>query len=127
MLLLAMLLAAENIHWIGDYERARREAIEADKKLLLLITRPRCEACRKMLVTTLQSPRCVEAVNRSFVAVIVDFEGDASYPIELFYTQEFPAFFFIDPKEETLLSSPLSGYHDCAQLRRLLQAASQSR
>ena len=80
-----------------------------------------------MLATTLQTPGCVAAVNQGFVAVIVNFEAPNSYPVELFYTQDFPALFFIDPKDESLVSSPLNGYRNCAELQRLVQEASQSR
>jgi hypothetical protein len=42
-----------------------------------------------------------------FICILSIFEGKNSYPIELFYTVEFPALFFVSYKDEKYLIKPL--------------------
>jgi len=51
----------------------------------------------------------IKFVNQKFVSVIVTYEGRESYPIELFYSTNFPTLFFVNSQTETFLVKPLYG------------------
>ena len=51
----------------------------------------------------------MDVINNTMVPVIVTYEGALSYPIEMYYTTEFPALFFVDSRRETFLREPLYG------------------
>lgn len=54
----------------------------------------------------------VEYLNKNFINVLITIEHKTSYPIELFYTTEFPSIFFVSYKEESLLTHPIYGMKD---------------
>ena len=97
--LVVFTLHAEHVRWQADYEAARAEALKEQKELLVLLITPECSACMKMLRTTFMDQNYVAYINRHYVAVLVNKDQKQSYPIELLYTQEYPALFFLDTQE----------------------------
>jgi hypothetical protein len=51
----------------------------------------------------------VDMINKNMVSVIVTYEGDLSYPIEMYYTTTFPTLFFVNSQKELFLREPLYG------------------
>ena len=108
-LLLAALPAAARVHFRGDYDRAHREALEAGKYLLVLLTRPHDPATAETLAV-LNRPAVSEWIGKHCVAVIV-VTGQQNYPIELLYTTSLPALFLLDGREIPL-AGPVGGRLD---------------
>lgn len=63
-----------------------------------------------MLKTTFYNQDYIEKINNTYICVIATYENKMSYPIELFYTLDFPAVFFINSKDESFLSNPIFGF-----------------
>ena len=49
----------------------------------------------------------IEYINKNFVSVLITIEHKTSYPIELFYTTNFPSIFFASYKDESFLTHPI--------------------
>ena len=99
---------ADNLHWLGDYNRALQKA-ELNHKPLLLLVLNKGRNSTRILKTCFAKETVAEAVNSKTVPVMVLFEGQNSYPIEMFYTTVFPTLFIINSKDERLISNPLYG------------------
>ncbi len=109
----------EFVHWRGDYEAARREAVEEGKRLLLLLT-DTPDNGRKLLAAIGKDPELIRKITNGYVAVIVIADVRANYPIELYYTTRFPVIFLVDAKGEIPLTDPCVGKESLACLRREL-------
>jgi len=111
--------AGEFVHWRGDYEAARREAVEEGKRLLLLLA-DTPDNGRKLLAAIGKDPELIRRITNGYVAVIVIADARANYPIELYYTTRFPTIFLVDAKGEIPLNAPCVGKESLACLRREL-------
>ncbi len=96
LLLLCIGLDASYIRWYSDYERAHKVALKEDKNLLiLLVNKPSSELIKKSFI----NQAYIDEINREFIAVYVVKAQKSSYPLELLYTMEYPALFFLDEYE----------------------------
>lgn len=105
-----MPLSADHIRWYGDYEKALLIAKEQNKPLMLFLRKEKCQECKKMIEITLSNQDYIKYLNKNFIGVIATYEEENSYPIEMFYTLDFPALFFVSSKDESFLCDPLFGY-----------------
>ncbi|MCK5110096.1 MAG: thioredoxin family protein [Arcobacteraceae bacterium] len=103
-------LSASAIRWHGDYEKALIMAKKQNKPMMLILRKKNCEDCQKMFEITFRNQQYIKQLNENFVAVIATYEDENSYPIELFYTLDFPALFFVSQKDESFLIDPVFGY-----------------
>ncbi len=101
------LYLAASFSWRGDYEEARREAIDAHKILLVFVTDSHDRKSADILGRVFTNRPYLEALSRRAVGVIVYRDGRRTYPIEMYYTTVFPTLFFVDPARELFVSSPL--------------------
>ena len=53
---------------------------------------------------------CIEYINKNFISVLITVEHKTSYPIELFYTTNFPSIFFASHKDESFLTHPIYNF-----------------
>jgi len=106
LLLLIGVSFAENIHWLGDYNKALAKAKLEKKPLLLLVVSKESNSTR-VLKTQFAKESVIKIVNSKTIPVITLYEGKNSYPIEMFYTTVFPTLFLVDSKDERLISKPL--------------------
>ena len=90
---------AEHVRWQGNFEQAREEAVKEKKELMVLLITPECYTCTKMLRITFMNQKYIAYINRHYVSVLVQKNQKESYPIELLYTLEYPALFFLDTQE----------------------------
>lgn len=105
---LALPLAAEHVHWLGDYKKAHQKALREEKMLLVLIAEPNSPKTAFLLKTVFMDRSYIAQINKTAVAVIVYSGSQSSYPVEMYYTTDFPTLFFVNPKQELFLSPPLS-------------------
>ncbi len=99
---------AAHIHWMGNYDKALQRAHQEHKPLLVLVT-DKGKASQHTIATQLMHQPYIEAMNKHFVAVIVTYEGEENYPIEMYYTTVFPTLFLVDSSRELFLRKPLYG------------------
>lgn len=107
LLLLCVIGFSENISWRGNYDEALMEAKKEKKELLLLIVKKDCAKCKSVFIDIFNEKEIQDRVNKKYISVVVFFENKNSYPIELFYTQQFPALFFVSREDESFLQTPL--------------------
>lgn len=113
-------LFSDNIQWQSDFDKALFKAKEEKKEIILLVLKKECVECKKVFVEVFNDKEVQEEVNKKYIAVIVFFEHENSYPVELFYTQAFPTLFFVSSKDESYLKVPLRGYFTKDELMKSL-------
>lgn len=117
LLLATVLLFGDHIAFRGEFDKALFEAKKEQKDLFFVLLKG---DAKELFVDLLSDSDVVEAVNRRFIGVVAHFESAHSYPIEMFYTQSFPAIFLISHKDESLLAKPLSGAISKSELLRAI-------
>ena len=103
------LMFAEHIKWQNDFEKTLMEAKKEEKNILLLVLKKDCKDCKNVFTDIFMDEEVTKIVNDKYMPVVVFFEAKDSYPVELFYTQQFPALFFVSRKDELFLNTPLFG------------------
>lgn len=116
LLLFTQGIVAEHIRWQSNYEASLQIAKKRNKDILLLILKKD----DKKSISSLIDSSLATKINKKFIPVVVFFENQNSYPIELFYTQTFPAIFFVSKEDETYLKNPLFGTIDVNDLQNEL-------
>lgn len=107
LIIVGIVAFAEHIRWQGNYDEALMEAKKEKKELLLLIVKKDCVKCKSVFIDIFNEKEIQDRVNKKYISVVVFFEDKNSYPIELFYTQQFPALFFVSKEDESFLQTPL--------------------
>ena len=96
LLLFVLSLNGSYIKWQSDYEKAHRVALKENKNLLILLVDKQSS---ELIKRSFMNQAYVKEINREFIAVYVMKNQKSSYPIELLYTLEYPALFFLDKYE----------------------------
>jgi len=104
---LTLSINADHIHWMGNYDKALQKAQKEHKPLMVLLVKKECPSCNDVIKETFMGQEYVKHLNQNFVSVIVTYEGRESYPIEMFYSTNFPTLFFVSSQTETFLAKPL--------------------
>ncbi len=107
--LLPLLVSANFVNWLGNYDAAHQKALKVHKPLLVLVIKKSDPLSSQIIKNTFMDQDYVDAINSKMVPVIVTYEGALSYPIEMYYTTVFPTLFFVDSGRETFLREPLYG------------------
>jgi thioredoxin-related protein len=106
---MAAALFSDHIRWQNDFDEALFQAKKEKKEIILLVLKKECTECKKVFVEVFNDKEVQEEVNKKYIAIVVFFEHENSYPVELFYTQSFPTLFFVSSDDESYLHKPLSG------------------
>ena len=107
--LLPLLLQANFVNWLGNYDTAHQKALQEEKPLLVLLVKKNAPLSSSIIQNTLMNHSYVEQINQKMIPVIVTYEGTLSYPIEMYYTTVFPTLFFVDSSREIFLTETLYG------------------
>jgi len=105
---LPLALLADHLHWMGSYDKALQHSLTEHKPLLVLVA-DSSQVSRSIIQKQLMNRPYIAAMNKHFVAVIVNYEGKNSYPIEMYYTTVLPTLFFVDSSRELFLTKALYG------------------
>lgn len=103
-------ISSRSIKWYGNYEKALLLAKKQNKPIMLFIRKDQCADCQKMFTTTFLNQDYIKMINEKYISIIATYEGKNDYPIEIFYTLNFPATFFIKSKDQSFIIDPLIGY-----------------
>ena len=106
---LTLSLSASHIHWLGNYDSALTLAKKEQKNLLVYLVKEGLPACQQTIKESLMNQPYIQTLNDTFISVIVTYEGRVNYPVELYYSQTFPALFFVESQHEHFLTAPLLG------------------
>ena len=115
LLLFGVSLSADHVRWQSDYEAAREEAVRTEKSLIVFLMPKECESCQEILRETFNNQPYIKTINQNYIAVLITKDQKRSYPIELLYTLEYPALFFLSA-DEVFERDTLSGNIVPAQL-----------
>ena len=107
--LLPLLLSANFVNWLGNYDLAHQKALKENKPLLVLVVKKNDPLSSKIIKNSFMNKNYVDVINNIMLPVIVTYEESLSYPIEMYYTTVFPALFFVDSSKEISLREPLYG------------------
>ena len=109
LILFVSVALGEHIAWRSDFDKVLTKAKKEKKDILLLILKKDCKRCKSIFVEVFNEKEVQERVNEKYLPVIAYFEDKNSYPVELFYTGQFPSLFFVSYKDESFLNAPLLG------------------
>ena len=107
--LLPLLLSANFVKWMGNYDDAHQKALKENKPLLVLVVKKNDPLSSTVIKNTFMDTSYVDTINMKMIPVIVMYEGTLSYPIEMYYTTTFPTLFFVDSSNEVIFKKPLYG------------------
>jgi len=107
-ILFSPFLFSQSLSWYGDYDKAHQEALRTHKPLLVLIVKRDDVKTNYILQHVFANQPYIETLNRYIISAMVMYEGKASYPIEMYYTTEFPTLFLVN-EEELFLCKPIYG------------------
>ncbi len=112
--------AAPVIDWDQDVRVAWRQAVDADKPLLVFVTMDNCLYCERMKRSTLADRRVVQDLRSQFVPVSVNLK-DVPDLVELLEIKSFPTTVVIHTNGDVVES--ITGYKSAQQLRERLQTS----
>lgn len=98
LLLNFSLLAAQELGYFTDYDKALQAALKADKPLMLVQTTDSCPWCKRLESRTLSHPQVKAAVSKGAIPLLLN-RDKSRYP-EKFYTSRVPTIFFVKPKSQ---------------------------
>jgi len=110
LLVVLNILNASSIKWYGNYEKALLIAKKENKNIMLILRKKYCIDCQKMFEVTFLNQNYIKKLNDNYIAVVATYEDKNSYPIELFYTLDFPSLFFVNSKDESFITEPIFGF-----------------
>jgi len=87
------------LHIEHDFTQAHKKAIAQQRILVVFLTKKGCRLCNKALMELLAHKKVKNILERRAVFVIVISGQKRSYPIEMLYTKNYPALFFLDRQE----------------------------
>ncbi|SFZ99020.1 hypothetical protein MNB_SV-5-934 [hydrothermal vent metagenome] len=107
--ILPIVIFANHVHWLGNYDVAHQVALEEQKPLLVLVVKKNKHFSNTVIKNTFMNQKYIDKINSEIIAVIVTYEGLLSYPIEMYYTTVFPTLFLVDSQKELFLHEPIYG------------------
>ena len=96
-----------NISWYSSYDKALEIAKKEKKNMMLFIASSKDKNSNEILRKHFQNQDYINYLNTNFISVLITVEHKTSYPIELFYTTNFPSIFFASYKDESFLTHPI--------------------
>ncbi|MBN9523404.1 thioredoxin family protein [bacterium] len=110
--------SAQEVRWRADYAAARKEAVAANKPLLLDFAAEWCGPCKKMEATTFRNAGVVTAVSGSVIPVRVDADKD-TWLVKAAGIQAFPTLILLSPEGKVLARR--EGFADVPTMTAFLQ------
>src|SRR5262245_43267412 len=110
----------QEVEWLTDYNRARQEATETNRQLLLDFGTEACFDCKKLDATTFRDPAVVSLLNKSFVPLKIDAEKNAALA-DVLRVERFPTLVLAAPDGKILATQ--EGYVEAARCNELLRRA----
>ncbi len=113
-------ILAQEVEWRTDYNKARQEASDKGRPLILDFGTENCFYCRKLDATTFREPAIVTLLNKSFVPLRIDANREAGLA-EALRVERFPTLVIAAPDGKILAVQ--EGYVDGLRCNELLQRA----
>jgi thioredoxin-related protein len=111
---------AQEVEWRTDYNKARQEAIDKGRPLLLDFGTENCFFCKKLDATTFRDPTVAGLLNKKFIPLKIDANRNAALSDAL-HVDRFPTLVLAAPDGKILATQ--EGYIESARCQELLQRA----
>ncbi|MDP3266055.1 MAG: thioredoxin family protein [Sulfuricurvum sp.] len=99
---------AAEVNYLRNYEMAIKTAKEQNKIVMLVVVADYCPWCKKFERKTLKDSDVMAKVHENFVSIVIDkYKDKGKYPEE-FLTPIIPVVFFIEPKEQKVLTKTVA-------------------
>jgi thioredoxin-related protein len=102
-------LSASQLHWLGDYGYALEKARKERKVLLVLVVKEACPLCGEVIRDVFAGQPYLQTLQAKTVPVLVTYRDVVQYPVEMYWTNCFPALFVVESSRELFLNHPLCG------------------
>lgn len=109
-----------NISWYSSYDKALEIAQKEKKNMMLFIASSKDKNSNEILRKHFQNQDYINYLNTNFISVLITVEHKTSYPIELFYTTNFPSIFFVSFKDESFLTHPIYKFNSKEEFINIL-------
>lgn len=106
ILFMVISLFASQISWYGDYDKALNQARKEHKNLMVLLIRDNSKTAKSVLKRVFMNQAYIKQISKNFISVIVIYKKSV-YPIEMFYTTNFPRLFFVSSDDELFLDDSI--------------------
>jgi thioredoxin-like negative regulator of GroEL len=117
LIVTAMPVTAQEVHWRTDYEVARREARETGRPLVIDFGTAACVWCKRLDADTFRDPSVVRSLNEQFIPVKLDASRHPAL-VQSLQIHGFPALVFATPDSKILDTH--EGFLDAGQFSRQL-------
>jgi thioredoxin-related protein len=111
---------AQEIEWRTDYNKARQEALDKGRPLLLDFGTENCFFCKKLDATTFRDGAVVGLLNKKFIPLKIDANRNAALADAL-HVDRFPTLVLAAPDGKILATQ--EGYIEAPRCQELLQRA----
>lgn len=99
---------ATEVHYLRSYDMAVKAAKEQNKIIMLVVVADYCPWCKKFERKTLKDSAVMAKADQKFVGLVIDkYKDKGKYPEE-FLTPIIPVVFFIEPKEQKVLTKTVA-------------------
>lgn len=104
----------------SSYESAHQKALKTKKILVVFITQKGCSECNKELLKLMQNSEVNAHLHERGYFVVVVQDQKETYPIEMLYSEVYPAVFFLN-NEELFVCDTLQGEIEVSKLLKCLK------
>jgi uncharacterized protein YyaL (SSP411 family) len=111
---------ASHILWQSNYSKALKQAQQQNKILMVLLIKNNSQSCKDIVKNIFTNQSYLKTLNQKTVAVIVNKDSEANYPIEMFYSTTFPTLFFVNPQNEIFIKDPYYGNIDIKDIKNII-------
>ena len=101
------LIFANHIKWQGNYSKALKKARDTNKVLMVLLIKNNCLECKNIVRNIFTNQLYLNELNNNVIAVIVNIDNKYNFPIEMYWSNEYPTLFFVDSHNEIFINKPL--------------------
>jgi thioredoxin-like negative regulator of GroEL len=113
-------LGAEEVQWRTDYNKARQEASEKNRPILIDFGTENCMWCKRLDATTFRDPTVVGVLNEKFIPLRIDADRDKPLA-DVLRIQNFPTCVVAAPDGRILATQ--EGFMEPLRCNELLQRA----
>jgi hypothetical protein len=121
LILLISNLYSNNISWYGKYDKALQASHEQSKNMMILIISSKEKSSLKIIEKLFMNNKYIEHLNKNYINILINVDYKTSYPIELFYTTNFPSLFFASYTDESFLVDPIYDLNKKEQILEILK------
>lgn len=111
---------ANSISWYALYDKAFEVAKKQKKHMMIFLASSKNKSSNEILRKHFQNKNYINYLNQNFINILITVEHKSSYPIELFYTTNFPSIFFASYMDESFLSHPIYDFKSEKEFTNIL-------